>query len=107
LARRTPDHRPPGFAAGQGVALGAPNAGLAGSLAACLILGTVAAGWLLQSRRLGNRVRQEMLATHSVAVLPFLDLDTAQPDEVFTKSILGSLQTHLPGHGPARDQSCN
>ncbi|MEP7249643.1 MAG: protein kinase [Spartobacteria bacterium] len=78
------------------------NPGLAGTVAACLILGTLAAGRQFQSRRLTAAVEKEARAAHSVAVLPFLNLDTARPDEAFTATVAQSLETQLLPFGPAR-----
>jgi tetratricopeptide (TPR) repeat protein/TolB-like protein/predicted Ser/Thr protein kinase len=77
------------------------NPKLAGSLAACLLLGGAAAVWQIQSTHLQRTVRQGQLAAHSVAVLPFLNLDTALPDETLTNAIARSLQGNLARFGPA------
>jgi serine/threonine protein kinase/Tfp pilus assembly protein PilF len=78
------------------------NPKLAGSIAACLVLGIAAGIWQVQSQRLEGTVRQEELARHSIAVLPFLDLDAVQRDQKLTNSIAGSLQANLSQSGPAR-----
>src|SRR4030095_15670554 len=56
------------------------NPKLAGSLAACLLAGAAAAVWQVQSRHLAATVREDQLAAHSIAVLPFLNLDEIGPD---------------------------
>ncbi len=78
------------------------NPALAGSIAACLILGSLAVGRQVQSRRLRAAVEADALALHSVVILPFLNLDTAAPDEAFTHTVASSLQRFLPRIGPAR-----
>ena len=78
------------------------NPKLAGSIAACLVLGVAAGVWQVQSQHLRGTVRQEQLARHSIAVLPFLDLDTAQPDQKLTNSIARALHMDLSQFGPAR-----
>jgi TolB-like protein/predicted Ser/Thr protein kinase len=78
------------------------NPALAGSIAACLVLGTVAVGRQVQSWRLRAAVEEEARATHSIAVLPFLNLDTASPQEALTQTVADSLRGYLPDLGPAR-----
>ena len=78
------------------------NPKLAGSLAACLLLGAAAIVWQTQSRRLSATVRQDVLAAHSVAVLPFLNLDSTQPDKGLSGSIARTLQGELSRFGPVR-----
>ncbi len=78
------------------------NRSLAGSIAACLLLALLAIGRQLQSGRLSATVHEQALAAHSVAVLPFLDLDTVDPDDGFTQEVANFLQAHLPQQGPAR-----
>jgi serine/threonine protein kinase len=48
---------------------------LAATVVVCLGLATVAGLWRFESRDLSARLRDEQLWMHSVAVLPFLDLD--------------------------------
>src|SRR4029078_3139041 len=57
------------------------NPKLAGSLAACGVLGTAGAVLQSQTRHLAATVREEQAAAHSIAILPFLDLDTARAAE--------------------------
>jgi TolB-like protein/Tfp pilus assembly protein PilF len=72
---------------------------LAGSIAACLLLGGVAGALQIQDR---IAARTEAMALHSVAVDPLLDLDTAQPDSKLSTAIAVALQNELSKHGPAR-----
>ena len=78
------------------------NPKLASSIATCLLLGIAAVVWQTQSRRLSATVREDALAAHSVAVLPFLNLDTVRPDEVLSSSIARTLQRELSRFGPVR-----
>ena len=78
------------------------NPKLAGSIAACLLLGTAALVRQIQSRQLAAAAHEQALALHSVAVSPFLDLDTAKPDSKLAETIARALQTELSVHGPAR-----
>jgi len=75
---------------------------LAGSVAACLALGGAALAWEIQSRQLGSMVEQTQLAANSVTVLPFLDLDSVQPNASRTSTIARSLGEQLSKLGPAR-----
>ncbi|HEX3818129.1 MAG TPA: serine/threonine-protein kinase, partial [Chthoniobacterales bacterium] len=68
------------------------NPALAGSVAAALIIGGFAIGWQIQTRRLTRTVQEDILAARSVAVLPFLNLDTAQPDLEFAQSFANALR---------------
>jgi len=60
---------------------------LAVSIAACLILASAAAAWQIESGRLANTVREKQRAAHSVAVLPFLNLDDIAPDLNLTSHV--------------------
>jgi len=78
------------------------NPRLAVSFAACLLLGAAAITWQAQSRHLSATVRQDQLVARSIAVLPFLNLDSARPDETLTGAIAQTLQRDLSQFGPAR-----
>jgi serine/threonine protein kinase/tetratricopeptide (TPR) repeat protein len=78
------------------------NRKLAGSIAACLLLGVAASIWLTQSRYLSATVRQGQLAARSIAVLPFLDLDSTVPDQVLADTIGQSVLNSLLRLGPSR-----
>jgi serine/threonine protein kinase len=72
---------------------------LAGSIAACVLLGGIAGAFKIQNR---IAARVTAIAMHSVAVEPLLDLDTAQPDSKLSGDIAAALQNELSKHGPAR-----
>jgi tetratricopeptide (TPR) repeat protein/predicted Ser/Thr protein kinase/TolB-like protein len=78
------------------------NPRLAASFAACLLLGAAAITWQAQSRHLSATVRQDQLVARSIAVLPFLNLDSARPDEILTGAVAQTLQRDLSQFGPAR-----
>jgi serine/threonine protein kinase/tetratricopeptide (TPR) repeat protein len=78
------------------------NPKLAASLAACFALGTVAGIWLIERRHLEKTVLQDRLAARSVIVLPFLNLDTTQPDEEIVAKVSQELQSNLSRLGPVR-----
>jgi serine/threonine protein kinase/Tfp pilus assembly protein PilF len=67
------------------------NPKLAGSIAACLLASGAAAVWQIQSQHLQSTVRREQLAAHSIAVLPFLDLDEISPDLELTVHVANIL----------------
>jgi serine/threonine protein kinase/tetratricopeptide (TPR) repeat protein len=75
---------------------------IASSLAAAIILGAVAVVRQIETRKLTQTVREEELTAHSIAILPFLDLETAQPDVAFAKSIESALRAAMANLGPAR-----
>jgi serine/threonine protein kinase/tetratricopeptide (TPR) repeat protein len=75
---------------------------LAASLAACFILACAAGAWQFQNQRLASSVLEEQLASHSVAVLAFLDLDTVQADTSTTDSVADALRKEMPQFGLAR-----
>jgi Tfp pilus assembly protein PilF/TolB-like protein len=58
--------------------------------------------WQAQVQRLERSASNERLAARTIAVLPFLDLDTAQPDPVLTHKVARSLESGLSQREPAR-----
>jgi tetratricopeptide (TPR) repeat protein/TolB-like protein len=78
------------------------NHTLASSIAACMLAVAAATLWQIQSRHLAATVREEELAAHSIAVLPFLDLDNARPDAAIAVDFAKSLQRSLSRLQPVR-----
>lgn len=78
------------------------NPTLAAALAACLLLAAAAAGWQLQNRGLEARMRAEAIAQHSIAVIPFVDLDLVTPDSETAKAVAEALQSQMSAFGLAR-----
>jgi tetratricopeptide (TPR) repeat protein/TolB-like protein/tRNA A-37 threonylcarbamoyl transferase component Bud32 len=78
------------------------NPVLAGSLCACLLFGATALLWQAQNRRLEATARQDQLASRSIAVLPFLNLDHTRADETLTAAFARTLQEELSQFGPVR-----
>jgi serine/threonine protein kinase/tetratricopeptide (TPR) repeat protein len=72
---------------------------LAGTIAACLLLGAIAGAFQVQNHL---SARAAAIAMHSIAVEPLLDLDTAQPDSKLSNVLAATLQVALSKHGPAR-----
>jgi serine/threonine protein kinase/tetratricopeptide (TPR) repeat protein len=78
------------------------NRMLACSISACLVLGATSVLWQVRDRKLESAAHESALATRSVAVLPFFDLDKIADDEVLAQSVANSLQRELDLLGPAR-----
>ena len=47
-------------------------------------------------------MREEALAAHSIAVMPYLDLDRVQPDSDLSKTIADELTRQMSAFGPVR-----
>jgi len=78
------------------------NPALACSLAICCLFGAAAIAWQTQSRHLKLAAREQMLAAHSVAALPFLNLESGGADSHLAKTVATALKAQMPGPGPAR-----
>jgi tetratricopeptide (TPR) repeat protein/tRNA A-37 threonylcarbamoyl transferase component Bud32 len=78
------------------------NPRLAGSLAACLLLGAAAVVWQTQSRHLRFALQEDAATAHSIAVLPFLDLDAGRTDVAGVASIAQGLRKEMERLGPSR-----
>jgi serine/threonine protein kinase len=78
------------------------NPKLATTIAACVILGAALVTRQLQTRPLVDTVREQVLAQHSIAVLPFLDLDHAKLDPDLGSNFSSALNLSLQRVGPAR-----
>jgi TolB-like protein/tetratricopeptide (TPR) repeat protein len=75
---------------------------LAASLVTCLLLAGMAVVWLIERRRLATAVEQDQLASRSIIVLPFLNLETLQPDDAIASRLAQALGTDLVRFGPTR-----
>jgi serine/threonine protein kinase/tetratricopeptide (TPR) repeat protein len=75
---------------------------LAGSVTTCLLLAAAATAWQIESRHLAKTVREDQMAAHSIAVLPFLDLDTVGPDLAITNIVANTLEARMSDIGLAR-----
>jgi serine/threonine protein kinase/tetratricopeptide (TPR) repeat protein len=78
------------------------NPVLATSFAICFFFAAVVVTRQAQSWKLETKVRENELARNSVAVLPFLDLDSATKEPNWTVTLAQALQTELSGIGNAR-----
>jgi serine/threonine protein kinase/tetratricopeptide (TPR) repeat protein len=78
------------------------NRALAASISACVILASAAITWQIDNSRLDKTVRDETIAGHSVAVLPFLNLDEATPDVTLAGAVADLLRARMSVAGPAK-----
>jgi tetratricopeptide (TPR) repeat protein len=78
------------------------NRTLAASLAALALLGTGALFWQIRAQKTETAMRENLLAMRSVAVLPFLDLDTVTGDQVATGYVADLLKGKFENLGSAR-----
>jgi len=78
------------------------NRRLAALLAIFLVLVPVSVGWRIHGQKLQSAMHESLLASRSVAILPFYDLDRVTPDRTFTRAFAASLQGGLASLGPAR-----
>lgn len=78
------------------------NRRLAALLAAFLVFAAASVTWQIRTRRLQFAMQENILASRSVVVLPFLDLDNAAAEPMLTQSLTSSLQAELNVFGPAQ-----
>ena len=78
------------------------NPVLAVSLSACALLAAVVLVRENHTNQLQNTIRSDAAAAHSIAVLPFLDLDQILPDAVLSSQVAASLQHAMSIYGPSR-----
>lgn len=75
------------------------NAGVAALLLACSGLMVVSIGWRLHA---GKLMRESILASRSIVVLPPLDLDGVTSNPAVAQSVAQSLEAQLESIGPVR-----
>jgi tetratricopeptide (TPR) repeat protein len=78
------------------------NRKLAASLAALGLLGAGSFLWQIRAQKLQSTMRENFLATRSVVVLPFLDLETVSGDWAATRDVANALSGQFEGLGSAR-----
>ena len=78
------------------------NPVVACSLAVCLLFGGAIVARQIQSWKLESQIRESELARNSVAVLPFLDLDSGTQKPEWSATLAQALQTELSSIGNAR-----
>jgi tetratricopeptide (TPR) repeat protein/TolB-like protein len=80
---------------------------LAASIAACLVFTGTLTTRQVQSWKLQNRIRENELARNSIAVLPFLDLDSATQQPEWSAAFAQALQSEVSNIGTARISAAN
>lgn len=78
------------------------NPALAASGAICLALACLSGVRISEHYTLQATLQSDAATAHSVAVLPFLDLDSAQPDNAIAKEVAELLRLNLSRIGPCR-----
>jgi serine/threonine protein kinase/tetratricopeptide (TPR) repeat protein len=78
------------------------NPRLAASLSVCLLLTIAILARQSQTWRLQDALWSNAAASHSIAVLPFLDLDEIQPDTALASRVAALLQHEMSIYGPSR-----
>jgi len=78
------------------------NRTLASALAALALLGAGTLAWQIRAQRIQTALQENVLAMHSVAVLPFLDLDTVAGDQMATEYVEDLLREKFESLGSAR-----
>ena len=78
------------------------NRMLAAAVTALCVIGAASVAWSIRTQRVTATLNESVLAARSVAVLPFLDLDTVREDPASTQQIFDILQGQLKDVGPAR-----
>jgi tetratricopeptide (TPR) repeat protein/tRNA A-37 threonylcarbamoyl transferase component Bud32 len=78
------------------------NPVLALTLTGCVMLAGVTIAWQIRNRNLEAAAREQAIASHSIAVMPLLNLDDASDDSVLSASISSTLQRSLNRVGPGR-----
>lgn len=78
------------------------NRTLGGLIVVSLIAAVASLAWQIRNWKTQTTLHQNVLAAHSVGILPFVNLDELTPDVIFAQSITGSLQGQLTALGEAR-----
>lgn len=78
------------------------NRKLAALLAVFFVLAPVSIGWRMHGKKLQTAMDESLLASRSMAVLPFLDLDNVAADSRLSQSLANSLQAELNAFSPAQ-----
>jgi tetratricopeptide (TPR) repeat protein/tRNA A-37 threonylcarbamoyl transferase component Bud32/TolB-like protein len=72
------------------------------SFAGCALVAVLALGKHMQSIRLASELQADATATHSVTVMPFLDLDAGRADPGVATIVADQLGKELARSGPSR-----
>src|SRR6202162_1934920 len=76
-------------------------------LLAAIIVGSVALGigavaWQIDNSRLSRTLRREAIGNNSLAILPFLDLDSGKPDPNVTQAVATEVTDGMASVGPSK-----
>jgi serine/threonine protein kinase/tetratricopeptide (TPR) repeat protein len=78
------------------------NRVLSGIACICVILAAVTIAWEVKRSQLAAKVRDDQALSHSIAVLPFLNLDDPKEDVEFGNAVTSALREALVKLGPAK-----
>ncbi|MDP9099830.1 MAG: protein kinase [Verrucomicrobiota bacterium] len=78
------------------------NRTLSVALAALVLVGAGSLFWLIRGQKIQTAMQENYLAARSVAVLPFIDLDTVTGDPMAAEYVADSLRRQFENLGPAR-----
>ncbi|HEX8076648.1 MAG TPA: serine/threonine-protein kinase, partial [Chthoniobacterales bacterium] len=68
---------------------------LAATLAALCVIGVASVGWYVRTERITFAMNESILASRSVVVFPFFDLDSVRDDPASTREVIDSLSARL------------
>jgi tetratricopeptide (TPR) repeat protein len=77
------------------------NPVLTAGIAVCAALATTAIGWQIRSGNLERAAHEQAIAEHTVAILPFLNLDDASNDTELPARLAEAFRKALQRNGPA------
>jgi serine/threonine protein kinase/tetratricopeptide (TPR) repeat protein len=78
------------------------NRVLSGVACVCVILGAISIAWEVKRRQLAAEVQEDQMLTHSIAVLPFLEIDSVAPDPQLAKMVADILAKEMQEIGPSK-----
>ncbi len=74
---------------------------LAAAAIVCVLIGAIALSRQMQSWRLEKTLTTQTAWQHSIEVIPFLDLDSAESPVEWSRALVGELERGFKSHGPA------
>jgi serine/threonine protein kinase/tetratricopeptide (TPR) repeat protein len=78
------------------------NRVLSGVACICVVLGAISVVWEVKRRQLAAEVREDQMLIHSIAVLPFLEIDNVEPDPQLAKAVAEILAKEMQEIGPSK-----
>ena len=73
---------------------------LTATIVGSVLLGFGAAIWQIDNSRLSRILRREAIGNHSLAILPFLDLESAKPDSNLAHAVATAVTDGMASYGP-------